>query len=257
MGGFEGSGLRRQFLIALASLLLVMSLGWFAIIVITDPKNTPVRDVKIEGSLQYSNRASIQQRVSDQAVWGFYLLDLVGLRDELLALPWIENASVTRVWPDTLYLKLTEHEPMAIWNDQELVAKDFSIFMPPQLQTDFAERQAWLAHFGQLPRLSGDEGRHAAVVQLYRDLSAPLNTLGEKIVTLIEDERRSISMTLQSGIRVRLGRKAITKRMKRLVRIYAAVIQPELTNVEQVDMRYPQGFAIKFREDAGSGPAGE
>lgn len=48
-----------------------------------------------------------------------FAVDLVDARARLLTLPWVESATVERRLPDTLYVRLTETAPLALWQRQQ------------------------------------------------------------------------------------------------------------------------------------------
>ncbi len=45
-------------------------------------------------------------------------LDLQAARQRLLALPWVNGADIERILPDTLIIRLTERQPVALWQHQ-------------------------------------------------------------------------------------------------------------------------------------------
>lgn len=45
-------------------------------------------------------------------------IDIEAARQRLLALPWIREASVERLLPDTVVVRITEREPLALWQNQ-------------------------------------------------------------------------------------------------------------------------------------------
>ena len=63
------------------------------------------RDDEIYDKLQLSARRSI------------WLLDTEAARRRVETLPWVLKASVKRVFPDRLYIEVSERSPRAIWND--------------------------------------------------------------------------------------------------------------------------------------------
>ncbi|MFO1152973.1 MAG: cell division protein FtsQ/DivIB [Rhodospirillales bacterium] len=45
-------------------------------------------------------------------------LDLQAARQRVLALPWVNGADIERILPDTLIVRLTERQPVALWQHQ-------------------------------------------------------------------------------------------------------------------------------------------
>src|SRR3546814_7137808 len=48
-------------------------------------------------------------------------IDPAAARAALEALPWVAAASVERQLPGTVYIRLTEREPLALWQDQGVI----------------------------------------------------------------------------------------------------------------------------------------
>jgi cell division protein FtsQ len=64
-------------------------------------------------------------------------IDLQAARERVAALPWIESVTVERRLPDTLYLRIVEAEPMALWqHDRQLrlLSRKGEVLAEPQPQ---------------------------------------------------------------------------------------------------------------------------
>ncbi len=236
----------------IALLLLVFSFGvlsYLAVRLALDPDRFPVTEVQVVGDLRYADRETLEAIVDSHAESGFYGVDLHQLRESVEAVPWVKGASVRRLWPNALMVKVEEHEARARWNEEELISSDFSVFMPPQYRLQGQAGVEWQLYFNQLPQLGGVEGRHAALYELYRVVSRQLATLGDPIVEIDEDERRSVQIVLRSGIWINLGREQVQDRLQLFGQIYKRVIEPDITGIVGVDMRYPNGFSVKYGEN--------
>jgi cell division protein FtsQ len=68
-----------------------------------------------------------------------------------------------------------------------------------------------------------------------------------RVAALRLDERGAWEMDLDNGVVVRLGRRDVEERFDRFIRTAAQVIAHRLTDINYVDMRYSNGFAIGWR----------
>src|SRR5262249_32251672 len=79
--------------------------------VITDPQFTLSRDhrnaLTFEG-LRYASRAKVLRVFSTDFGRSIFLSPLAARRRELLAIDWVEDASVSRIWPDRLVARIRE-----------------------------------------------------------------------------------------------------------------------------------------------------
>ena len=73
-----------------------------------------VKNVEVTG-LKTMSRLPVYTAALDGASDSMLLVDLDDVRDRLLMLPWVKDASVGRRLPDTLAINITERKPYAIW----------------------------------------------------------------------------------------------------------------------------------------------
>ena len=83
---------------------------------IHDPKFVLARDrrdsLAIEG-LRYGSRAKVQRIFAQDADHSVFSVPLEERRRRLLAIDWVEDASVSRIWPDRLAVRIQERKPLA------------------------------------------------------------------------------------------------------------------------------------------------
>jgi len=84
--------------------------------VIRDPQFLLLRDRKealtVEG-LRYASRAKVVRVFAPDFDRSIFSVPLEERRRRLLAIDWIEDASISRVWPDRLVVRIRERKPVA------------------------------------------------------------------------------------------------------------------------------------------------
>ena len=204
-----------------------------------DPRTLPLRTVRIEGDFRHLSAQQLRQAVQPKATGGFFSVDVDGVRRAAEALPWVAHASVRRVWPDTLQVHVVEQRPLARWNRSRVVNVHGELFAPSAQSIPSG-----------LPELKGPPGLEKKVVTRYRAMSHVLAPLGLKIRQLVEDSRRAWSLRLDNGVRVELGRSSPGSRLRRFARIYPKVLAGNVARLQSVDMRYSNGFAVRWDESS-------
>ncbi len=208
-------------LLMYAVLFLVVHLPWF-----------PIRVVEVKGALTHVNYQQVSYIVSRDFTGNFFTLDLVRVSTAFRKLPWVRHVSVRRQWPDTLEVSVEEHVALGRWADGGLINTHGELF---QAATD-----------APLPVLAGPPGTQAEVAQRYeafREILAPLKLTP---VQVSMNERRAWQIKLDNGLTLALGRERVDQRLAKFVRAYADTI-PRMPNpVVSVDLRYPNGFAVRF-----------
>ncbi len=217
-------------------LLLLLSLVAWAIHTALDPRRVPVGAVRVEGEFQYLSRARLEQVITGQLQEGFFLVDLDSVREAVASLPWVKAVTVRRVWPDRLHVRVVERRVAARWDGGGLVDEDGEPFSPAQ------------QHLPEdLPVLAGPEGSQVLLLGSYREFSrwlAPLSPVRHASM----DARRSWRLELADGTRLVLGRQPAEARLRRFARVFPAVQADQGSRAEQVDLRYPNGFAVRWSE---------
>ena len=104
-------------LLAYAVLFLVVHLPVF-----------PLREVKVNGTLQHVTREQVQLIVKRELKGNFFTLDLDQAKSAFEKLPWIRSVSVRRRWPDRLEVAVEEHVALARWGNMALVNTKGELF---------------------------------------------------------------------------------------------------------------------------------
>ena len=197
--------------------------------------------MQVEGEFGHVSQEQIQQAVLAYVSAGFFNVDVDAVREAVLALPWVYHVTARRVWPDTVALVVTEQVPLARWGKQALVNQHGELFRPPA--------QSWP---DGLPRFEGPQGLADSMLHHYRDMSRLLTPLDLRIGRLAQDERRAWRLVLGNDIEIMLGRADTYQRLIRLVRIYPRVLGEQAAAIARIDLRYTNGFAVRWREAEGA-----
>jgi cell division protein FtsQ len=189
--------------------------------------------------LEYVSSALLRSSGLQHLRGSFFTVDLEAVRGGFESVPWVRRATVRRVWPDRLEVTIEEHRPMALWGDSRLMNTHGELFTA---NLDEAEDK------GPLPQFAGPEGSHPAVLQRYAELGRWLAPLERKPVSVMLSPRYAWSTRLDDGSTLLLGRDQgvpIETRIARWVAVYPRVRTRLERQAEVVDLRYPNGFALR------------
>lgn len=221
---------------ALLALALALGLG-LGTRIIVDPRTFPVTAVQVEGELRHVDRAAAEQLVAPHATGSFFTVDVDAIRVALVALPWVRQAEVRRVWPRTLRVVIAEQEPWARWGEHGVLSTRGEVFMPPLSSVPPG-----------LPRLVGPAGTQALVGRQFRRMSRELGAVGGGLRGLSMDARHAWTLELAEGTQVVLGRSEVPARLRRFVAAYAALRDADAGRMQRVDLRYTNGMAVRWTE---------
>jgi len=193
----------------------------------------PIHSIEINGPFQRVTALQIEEAIADELEGGFVSADLARIRQKIVALPWIDEATVARRWPGSLGIRVTEQVPAAIWGDRGLLNVRGELFVSDARHVP-----------AELPRLSGPEGSSAEVARRYLEVRDRLIPLGLDLRSVRLDPRGSWDITLLNGVEVRLGRRDVDDRTDLFLDIVADIITGRAADIDYVDMRYSNGFTI-------------
>jgi cell division protein FtsQ len=198
--------------------------------------NRPIETIVINGSFQRVSPIQLEAQVEPYAHAGFLDVDLGAVRHVLTALPWVASVEVRRKWPGTLEIQVKEETPVACWGERGLLNSAGELFLA---NADHVP--------AELPRLHGPAGTEAQVTARYFAVQERLEHRGMTATTLTLDGRGAWSFTTSSGLQVRLGAKAVDQRIERFFDVLDGTLAHLAGEVDYVDMRYPNGFAVGWK----------
>lgn len=208
--------------------------------------NLPVftlRGVSIEAApgteLRYVSTTLLRASVMHRVRGNFFTVDLDAVRAGFETVPWVRRATVRRIWPDQLMATIEEHRPLALWGDGRLMNTYGELYAA---NLDEAEED------GPLPELAGPPASERAVLARREELARWLAPLGRTPVAVSLSPRYAWSARLDDGTTLLLGREQglpIEARVTRWAQVYPRVMARLDGQPEVVDLRYPNGFAVR------------
>ena len=199
------------------------------------PERFAVSEVRIAGELKKTTEAEIEASLP-RASGNLFAVDLAELRAGVERLPWVRRVAVRRVWPGRLEVYVEEHVALARWGEEALVNTHGERFLATTKEA--------------LPAFFAPGGTHAEVARRYLRFAAIVAPLGTGIERVVLSPRYAWQLRLANGLHLMLGRDAelAETRLRRFVEAYPATVTRVGQKHEYVDLRYPNGFALRLPE---------
>lgn len=198
----------------------------------------PVKEVRVLGTLSNVTREQVETTVRGQLTGNFFTIDLAAARRSFERLPWVRRAEVRRVWPDRLHVVLDEHVALARWGDSALVNTHGELFSA--------------ASDERLPLFAGPAGSADEITQRYTAFRGALARVRLAPAELTLSQRRAWEVRLSSGLVLKLGRERVDERLATFLSVYERTVAPVSARLDYVDLRYPNGFAVRLSEARGN-----
>ena len=189
----------------------------------------PVRSIELTTPLKNASHEAVEAALTVEG--NFFAVDVAELRARLERLPWVRRASLRRAWPDRIEVAIEEHVALARWGNEGLVNR-------------YGERFAGQAD-AKLPLFVGPPASEGELARRYARFSELVRPLGSPIERVVLTQRHAWQLVLANGMQIMLGRdgEAAERRLARFVAAYGAQVQAN----QVVDLRYPNGFALRQR----------
>lgn len=241
-------------LVAAAAALVVAAVLWSARLPLF-----PLRELEFTNELREVRRSELERALAGQLRGNFFSIDVDALRSSLEQLPWVRRVDVRRQWPSRIEVGIEEHVPVAFWGRAtgQLVNSYGEVFAAAISVVPDAP----------LPVLQGPTGMAPEMLTYYQQAEEILRPLGRVPRALNVSPRLAVQLRLDDGMVVELGRQQskapVRERLERFVEFYSSVSTTarqrpagSALSVVVVDMRYPNGFALRVNALAAA-PASE
>jgi cell division protein FtsQ len=197
----------------------------------------PIKTIQLSGTFQYIDQQEVESTVRQFIGEGFFSLDIKRVQKTLGDKPWTESISIRRVWPDRLNIVIVEKRPVARWDKKHLLSDKAVVY------------RAKTNAFADLPLVYTADTNPGQMLHLYYRLASQFAVLNESVVAVRKDSRGALDMQLENGLTIKVGRSDIDRKIARFVTIYQQQIQPRLEQIQQLDLRYSNGFAVAWKKE--------
>jgi cell division protein FtsQ len=229
----------------LADLLLLGGgalLAWSVAMMLQRLPVFPLKQLVVVTPLDQVSQSQVEHTARTALSGNFFTVNLETAQTAFERMPWVRSASLRRLWPDGLELNIEEHRAAARWTpldgEARLVSARGEVFMASSREP--------------LPTFTGPEGSAPRVLARYQEFNDSLGAIGRTPVAVHLSAREAWHLKLDDGVMLELGRDQpkhpLAARVSRFTSHYAAVTaaaRGRLQAIGVVDMRYPNGFALR------------
>ncbi len=208
-----------------------------------------LRQIQIEPvgnqTLKHINLPIVKNQILEKVQGNFFSVRLEDVKRAFEEMPWVRRATVRRSWPNGLVIGIEEQTALGTWNTaegQKLISELGEVFNGSVAEVDDGI---------VLVNFSGPDGSSKEVLRLYQKANTWFKPWDAGVSTLNLTERYAWSVKLSNGLRVEFGRdeedvqqNLTTERVARLLKNWPLVQAKWPTQIDAVDLRYGNGFAV-------------
>ena len=203
---------------------------------LTSAAGFAINNVKVSGNAETSE-IDILERLGLDGTTSLMALNVVDTRNALKTLPWVKDAEVRKVYPDTIEIKLIERTAFGIWqhgNELSLIEKSGSVIAPLR-----DNKFAYLPLFVGLNAETGAEEIMADFDQ-WPDVK-------KRVKAFIRVAGRRWDIRLDNGVIVKLPEHKMADAMARLAKFNAEQQLVE-RDIVAVDLRLEDRTTVQLSE---------
>jgi cell division protein FtsQ len=197
----------------------------------------PIRWLELDGRFQRVSAEQLRANLAPLVAGSYFTVGLGEVRDAAYRQPWVARVTVQKHWPDTVRVSVTEHVPVAHWTSNRLVSAAGESFEVPGADA-----------IQGLPWLQGPKHSLPEVFAAWQKFNDILMAAGLEIDRIRLDPRGAWFLALTNGTEVHIGRGDAEARLRRLVTSWEALTGRRPGVPADVDLRYTNGFAVRWPE---------
>lgn len=202
-------------------------------------ESLPIRYVRTEGVFQYLSKDEIKTALMPLVTESIFDADMQLIHETVAKLPWVKDASVERVWPDTIDVKVHERKAYVRWGQTGLLTEYGELFSPSNVD-----------QFQALLLVEGPKQQEAKTLEIMKGVRIALEDRALEMAEFKVNDREAWEIKLKSGLEILLGRTEQLKKLQRFLSTMPVLGQERMAVMQTVDLRYPNGYAVSWKPDA-------
>ena len=202
-------------------------------------ESLPIRYVRTEGVFQYLSKDEIKAALMPLVTASIFDADMQLIHETVAKLAWVKNASVERVWPDTIDIKVHERKAFVRWGQKGLLTEYGELFTPSNVD-----------QFQSLLLVEGPKQQEAKTLEIKKGVNTALEDQALELAEFSVNDREAWKIKLKTGLEILLGRTGQLEKLQRFLDTFPVLGQEKVAAMQVVDLRYPNGYAVSWKPDS-------
>ena len=214
--------------------VIVLVVGIFGLYkVITDGQ---VAQLNVVGTSSELEKKQVYNYVSPVVKNNYFTSDLRDIRDKTLELSWVDRVVVSRLWPNSIRVRVMPKQAIARWGTGRLLSDSGDVF------TEVAVK-----NHQNLPLLHGPSHQSKMMMRRYNEINQLFLPAGMRLKELYLTDRMTWFMQFDSGLRVIVDQDRMMSKLQRLSYLAQNDLKPVWGRISAIDLRYRNGLAVQWK----------
>lgn len=222
----------------IATLVLGAYLSYGVMGMWRDNDALPVQQLLIHGDRRLVTDQEVKQKLlANGPLPSLTQLKVDEVRAQLQQLPWVDDVAVRKEWPAQLHVHLLEYQPVAKWQNNQMVTKGGRLFSVPDPSRG-----------GRLPQILAEDELVEETLAMLAAVSQRTAQPELQVLQLDVSPRQAWRLKLVNGIELILGREQRIARFERFLSLLPTLQEANEALPLYVDLRYDTGAAVGWPE---------
>lgn len=194
-----------------------------------------INNIELSAEFKRVNSEQVRIAVAAYPERSFFKVKASDIREKLQQIPWVQQVSVNKKWPQSLMITIIEHKAVAVWNENKLLNENGEIFEVDSID-DLAA----------LPKITGNNRDSKDIWDKFIRFNDIVKNTGLDVNSATVSKRGSWKLGLSNGIQVNLGSHQMDARLVRMADTWNKLLKQNEQLPYYLDLRYTNGYVAKW-----------
>lgn len=220
----------------LITILLLLVVGYVAMYFMN---KAPAQSLMVDDkNLTSIELISLQDALQSMEQVQFFSADLHRIHDMVAKLSWVESVQIQRDWYQGVVVSVTPRRAVANFGSQQMLDANGVVFVPANAKQLMDKK---------LVTLYGDQAKSKDIMRQMQHINTWFAPLGLHVQDLVLTSRQTWVARFNNGLRVVVDHEDTEQKLYSLSKILKGQFEKQLPQMQSVDLRYKNGFAITWK----------